>query len=83
MRNFFYLSPSRDGWQNLAMDEWFLDHLGPEDLLLYCYINDNAVIIGKNQNPWRECDLQAMDRDGVSWSGGSPAAVRYSTTPET
>ena len=65
MRNFFYLSPSRDGWQNLAMDEWFLDHLGPEDLLLYCYINDNAVIIGKNQNPWRECDLQAMDRDGV------------------
>ena len=65
MRNFFYLSPSRDGWQNLAMDEWFLDHLGPEDLMLYCYINDNAVIIGKNQNPWRECDLQAMDRDGV------------------
>ena len=65
MRNLWYVSPSRDGWQNLAMDEWFLDHLGPEDLILYFYINNNAVIIGKNQNPWKECDLTAMERDGV------------------
>ncbi len=65
MRNFWYVSSSRDGWQNLAMDEWFLDHLAPDDLLLYFYVNQNAVIIGKNQNPWKECDLQAMERDGV------------------
>lgn len=65
MRNLWYVSPSQDGWQNLAMDEWFLDHLEPEDMLLYFYVNQNAVIIGKNQNPWRECDLAAMDRDGV------------------
>ena len=26
MRNFWYVSSSGDGWQNLAMDEWFLDH---------------------------------------------------------
>ena len=65
MRNYWYVSPSRDGWQNLAMDEWFLDHLDPEDLILYFYVNQNAVIIGKNQNPWKECDLAAMERDGV------------------
>lgn len=65
MRNLWYVSPSRDGWQNLAMDEWFLDHLGPEDVILYFYINKNAVIIGKNQNPWKECDLGAMERDNV------------------
>lgn len=65
MRNLWYVSPSEDGWQNLAMDEWFLDNLGPEDLLLYFYVNQNDIIIGKNQNPWRECDLQAMERDGV------------------
>ncbi|MBQ9967289.1 MAG: lipoate--protein ligase [Oscillospiraceae bacterium] len=63
--NYWYVSPSRDGWQNLAMDEWFLDHMGPEDVLLYFYINAPAVIIGKNQNPWKECDLAAMERDGV------------------
>jgi len=65
MRNFWYVSSSRDGWQNLAMDEWFLDHLDPEDLILYFYVNQNAVIIGKNQNPWKECDLAAMEADGV------------------
>ena len=65
MRTLWYVSPSRDGWQNLATDEWFLDTLGPEDLILYFYVNQNAVIIGKNQNPWKECDLQTMERDGV------------------
>ena len=65
MSNYFYVSPSLDGWQNLATDEWFLDHLAPEDMILYFYTNENAVIIGKNQNPWKECDLAAMERDGV------------------
>ena len=65
MSNYFYVSPSLDGWMNLATDEWFLDHLGPEDMILYFYTNENAVIIGKNQNPWKECDLAAMEADGV------------------
>lgn len=63
--NYWYVSPSRDGWQNLAMDEWFLDTMNPEDVLLYFYVNQKAVIIGKNQNPWKECDLAAMERDDV------------------
>lgn len=63
--NYWYVSPSKDGWQNLAMDEWFLDTMQPQDTLLYFYVNQNAVIIGKNQNPWKECDLAAMEQDGV------------------
>lgn len=65
MRNYYYLSHSGDGWRNLATDEWLLDHLDEDELFLHCYINQNAVILGKNQNPWRECNLEAMDRDGV------------------
>lgn len=65
MKNYWYISHSHDGWQNLALDEWFLDHMQPDDMLLYFYINENAVIIGRNQNPWKECDLTAMDRDHV------------------
>ena len=63
--NYWYVSPSKDGWQNLAMDEWFLDTMQPDDVLLYFYVNQNAVIVGKNQNPWKECSLPAMERDGV------------------
>lgn len=65
MKNYWYISPSQDGWQNLAMDEWFLDHLAPEDMILYFYINKNAVIIGRNQNPWKECNLSAMEAEDV------------------
>jgi len=65
MKNYFYVSGTTDGWQNLAADEWFLDHLDEDEMVLYFYVNRNAVIIGKNQNPWKECNLAAMDRDGV------------------
>lgn len=65
MKNLLYISPSGDGWRNLAADEWFLDHLPEDSMLLYFYVNENAVIIGRNQNPWRECDLTAMEGDGV------------------
>ena len=65
MSNKVYISDSGDGWRNLAVDEDFIDTLGEEDMLLYFYINSGAVIIGRGQNPWAECNLAAMDRDGV------------------
>ena len=65
MKNYLYVSTSGDGWTNLGTDEWFLEHVGPDDLALYFYINENAVIIGRNQNPWAECDLNAIERDKV------------------
>ena len=36
MPNLFYLSHSTDGWQNLATDEWLLDNLAPDEMILYC-----------------------------------------------
>ena len=65
MANWLYISQTQDGWENLGTDEYFLDHLSPEDMLLHFYINRNAVIIGQGQNPWAECNLAAMEKDGV------------------
>ena len=65
MGNQLYVSTSLDGWRNLGVDEYFLDTLGADDIILYFYINGNAVIIGRGQNPWAECNLAAMDRDDV------------------
>ena len=65
MGNYLYVSTSGDGWRNLAVDEYFLDTLDPDDMMLYFYVNKNAVIIGQGQNPWAECRLAEMDRDGV------------------
>lgn len=35
------------------------------DVILYFYVNKNAVIIGRNQNAWKECSIANMDADGV------------------
>lgn len=65
MSVYLYQSDSYDGWRNLATDRFFLEHLNENDILLYLYINENAVIIGKNQNALRECNLGAMENDSV------------------
>lgn len=64
-QNFVYLSDSPSAYRNMALDEWFLDHVGKNQQILLFYQNENAVIIGKNQNPWIECDSDQMEKDGV------------------
>jgi len=49
----------------LAADEYFLEHLRVDEFILYFYINNNAVIIGRNQNAWKECRVDKMEEDGV------------------
>lgn len=65
MAVYVYNSGSGDGWKNLSMDRYFLENLKPDDIMLYFYVNDRAVIIGKNQNAWKECNLKQMEDDGV------------------
>jgi len=54
-----YLSQSTNVFNNLALEEHLLKH-SIEDVLLF-YINKDAVVIGKHQNPWKEVDLTPID----------------------
>ena len=62
---YFLISPDGDGYRNLARDEFFLNSLRKGDMILYLYVNRNAVIIGRNQKPWLECNLNQLDADRV------------------
>jgi lipoate-protein ligase A len=57
-------SKSGDIYRNLAVEEWLLDH-APHLPVLFLCVNDPCVVIGKNQNPWRECRLSLMEKEGV------------------
>jgi len=65
MKWYLFCSESGDAWRNMARDEWFLEHIQPDEMVLFLYTNRPSVIIGKNQNPWKECNLPAMEQDGV------------------
>ena len=60
-----YISDSNNAWHNLAVDEFLLNSVGKDEIILYLYINSDSVIIGKNQNAWKECNIESMNRDGV------------------
>lgn len=63
MKQKIILGDSVDPWRNLALEELiFSEH--EKGIVLYLWQNQNTVVIGKNQNPWRECRLEALEQDG-------------------
>ncbi|MFA6174170.1 MAG: lipoate--protein ligase [Kiritimatiellales bacterium] len=58
-------SQSTDVYRNLAVEEWLLNHAGERGPILFLCVNAPCVVIGKNQNPWRECRLSLMEKENV------------------
>ncbi len=58
-------SHTTDPWFNLATEDWIFRELDPAAAALFLWRNDPTVVIGKHQNPWIECDIRLMEREGV------------------
>lgn len=58
-------SRSPDVCRNLAIEEHLMEEENRCGPILFLWRSDRAVVIGKNQNPWRECRLDRMAADGV------------------
>lgn len=51
--------------QNLALEQYIYSHEGLSQPTLMLYSNDKTIVIGKHQNPWKECYLDRIEQDGV------------------
>lgn len=60
-----FLSDSLNPHLNLATEEWIFHNLDPSQQILFLWRNEETVVIGRNQNPWSECNLAQMKNDKV------------------
>ncbi|MCF7817726.1 MAG: lipoate--protein ligase [Kiritimatiellales bacterium] len=58
-------SSATDVYRNLAIEEYLMEHIADRGPVLFLWQSDCAVVMGKNQNPWRECRLDLMEAEGV------------------
>lgn len=64
METYVIRSLSHDPWLNLALEEYLLENVSTNQILLYLWWNDSTVVLGKNQNAWKECDWNLLEMEG-------------------
>ena len=51
--------------KNLAIEEYLFSRCGEDEVILYLWQNQNTIVIGKNQNAWKECQISRIEEDGA------------------
>lgn len=76
----YYVKNERNGQEifdaslNLAIEYYLLNEIKLDEPILLFYINDKAIIVGKNQNTYEEINTDYVEEKGISvvrrFSGG-------------
>lgn len=59
------ISDSHDPWFNLAVEECIFRQMPATQRVLFLWRNADTVVIGRAQNPWKECNTRRMEEDNV------------------
>lgn len=71
-----YRSVSEDPYTNLALEDWMYENLNltANERVLFLWRNKPTVVIGRHQNPWKECNLELLKSSSTNFvrrkSGG-------------
>ncbi len=56
---------NHDPYFNLALEEYLLKNFETEEDIFYLWQNDEAVVIGRNQNPFIEVNMKMISYDNI------------------
>lgn len=61
------VSKCRNPWWNLSLEDYVFRHCFDAPFLpkLVLYVNDPCVVVGRNQNPWREANIPLLKSLGI------------------
>ena len=59
-----YESSSFDPYLNLATEQYLMETVEEDACILFLWQNQNTVVIGKNQNAWKECRTTLLNEEG-------------------
>ena len=64
MKLSFIVSDQTNPYWNIAVENYFVSQPDDGTVVLYLWKNRRTVVIGQNQNPYSECNIEALNNDG-------------------
>ncbi|MEG1255798.1 lipoate--protein ligase [Clostridium sp.] len=65
LTNRIIISKTTDPYYNLAMEEQLFNNIKDDEIIFYLWKNHKTVVIGRNQNPYIECDVDYVKKNGA------------------
>ena len=60
-----YENLNSDIYSNLAIEEYIMSNLTEDEFAFFLWSNSSTVVIGRNQNQHKECNLEKMAQDNI------------------
>lgn len=58
------ISNQSNPYLNIAVENYLFSQPAGEEMTMYLWRNRRTVVIGQNQNPYAECDVEQLEADG-------------------